>query len=434
MNSLISRIKARLDGDAREMVVGSALAFAVKIAAAGTSFVLSVLVARALGADEAGLFFLAFTLVTIMATLGRIGTDNALVRFVSSRRSSDDWGEIRGVVRLAVFWVSVVASLLGIVLFFGAEIIAVHLFALPELAQVLRWIAPAVPLIAIASCYGFALQGLKKIPQYLLVTSVIASALVVAFLLIYSAENAISVGQYYAIATCVTLVIAWALWRKEVREKPTGGFDSRLLFRTCLPLLTIQALYLVNSWAGQIILGIWHSAADVALFSTAQRTAMLTSFVLVAVNSIAAPKFAALHQQGDMQGLARLAVYSTRLMVILAFPALLLMLLFPQWLMGLFGPEFREAGFALTILALGQFINVATGSVGYLLMMTGKERTLRNNVMITSALSLTLGLILIPVLGVNGAAITSAIAAATSNLLSWYQVKKKLGINTIKFW
>ena len=434
MNSLISRIKARLDGDAREMVVGSALAFAVKIAAAGTSFVLSVLVARALGADEAGLFFLAFTLVTIMATLGRIGTDNALVRFVSSRRSSDDWGEIRGVVRLAVFWVSVVASLLGIVLFFGAEIIAVHLFALPELAQVLRWIAPAVPLIAIASCYGFALQGLKKIPQYLLVTSVIASALVVTFLLIYSAENAISVGQYYAIATCVTLVIAWALWRKEVREKPTGGFDSRLLFRTCLPLLTIQALYLVNSWAGQIILGIWHSAADVALFSTAQRTAMLTSFVLVAVNSIAAPKFAALHQQGDMQGLARLAVYSTRLMVILAFPALLLMLLFPQWLMGLFGPEFREAGFALTILALGQFINVATGSVGYLLMMTGKERTLRNNVMITSALSLTLGLILIPVLGVNGAAITSAIAAATSNLLSWYQVKKKLGINTIKFW
>ena len=56
-------------------------------------------------------------------------------------------------------------------------------------------------------------------------------------------------------------------------------------------------------------------------------------------------------------------------------------------MMSLFGPEFRAGGPVLTILAAGQYVNVLTGSVGYLLMMTGNERLVRNNMAVAALLN-----------------------------------------------
>jgi len=85
----------------------------------------------------------------------------------------------------------------------------------------------------------------------------------------------------------------------------------------------------------------------------------------------------------------------------------------------------------LRILAVGEFVNVISGSVGYLLQMTGKEKIFRNNVIISSMILVVLGPFVIPFWGVTGAALLTALAVATQNLLSVYQVKKELGFNTL---
>src|SRR5690606_36654450 len=147
--------------------------------------------------------------------------------------------------------------------------------------------------------------------------------------------------------------------------------------------------------------------------ASALRTAMLTSFVLVAVNSIAAPKFAAMHRTGDFSSLRRVALFSVRLMLLAAVPVLVFMLAMPEWLMGWFGPEFVAAAPALQVLALGHFINIATGSVGFLLSMTGHEKLLRTNVLIAASVRVGLGLALIGPFGIVGAAVATAAAVAT---------------------
>jgi O-antigen/teichoic acid export membrane protein len=182
------------------------------------------------------------------------------------------------------------------------------------------------------------------------------------------------------------------------------------------------------------MLGIWEDAQAVAFFATAQRTAMLTSFILFAVNTIAAPKFAAMHAANDMQGVRRMAIMSVRMMLLVAVPTTLFIFLLPEWLMSMFGEGFSAAATALMILAAGQFVNIATGSVGYLLSMTGLEKKVRDNVLISGAVSVLLGLILIPIYGVIGAAVAYACGVASQNLLGVYQVKKHLGFNTLCFW
>ncbi len=85
----------------------------------------------------------------------------------------------------------------------------------------------------------------------------------------------------------------------------------------------------------------------------------------------------------------------------------------------------------LTILAVGQFINVVTGSVGYLLMMTGNEKLMRNNTLVVGGVSIVIGSIAIPLWGRVGAALTTSFSLVTLNVAAFYLVWRKLRIWTI---
>jgi O-antigen/teichoic acid export membrane protein len=179
------------------------------------------------------------------------------------------------------------------------------------------------------------------------------------------------------------------------------------------------------------MVGIWKSSSEVGIFAVANRTAALTSFILIAVNSIAAPKFAALYSQGNLEDLGKTAQHAARLMVLMAGPVLLFFLVFPGWVMSMFGDHFESGSLALSIIAAGQFVNVVTGSVGYLLMMCGYERLMRNTTAISAIVNIVANVLLIPRFGINGAAVASAITLISQNLIAAALVWRRLGIWTI---
>ncbi|KUJ82433.1 hypothetical protein AVO43_11495 [Microbulbifer sp. ZGT114] len=201
-----------------------------------------------------------------------------------------------------------------------------------------------------------------------------------------------------------------------------------------MPLWVVLMMGQLVQWSGQFVAGAYVDSGIVAQLAVAQRTAMLTSFVLMAVNLVVAPRFAAMYKQGQMKELHELAVTSVRLMVLSALPVVLFMVVFPEFLMSLFGEGFSKGAHLLQILVVGQFVNVATGSVGYLLSMSGHEKDLRNTVLISGPVAIGLALTLTPVWGATGSAVATALAVATQNLLAVWQVKRRLGINTLAVW
>jgi O-antigen/teichoic acid export membrane protein len=189
---------------------------------------------------------------------------------------------------------------------------------------------------------------------------------------------------------------------------------------------------LFMGWTATFVLGIWGSRTDVSVFNAASRTALLASLTLMTVNSVAAPKFAMLYQQGNLEALGSTARGATRMMLGFASPVFLLFFLAPSWTMQWFGVNFAAQGAAtLMILAAGQLVNVATGSVGCLLMMTSNERLVRNNNIFAAIENLILNLLLVPWAGVIGAATAMALSVATANLVALYLVRSRLGIRTI---
>ncbi|MGA1863047.1 MATE family efflux transporter [Deferribacter thermophilus] len=108
----------------------------------------------------------------------------------------------------------------------------------------------------------------------------------------------------------------------------------------------------------------------------------LLIFSFMSTLKIFIPKFAEFWGKGDIKGLAKVAQQSTKLIFWTSFPILLFFLIFPKPILGIFGEEFKVGAIALMILTIGQFVNAAAGSVGYILQMTGHQKFHQNVVLI----------------------------------------------------
>jgi O-antigen/teichoic acid export membrane protein len=279
------------------------------------------------------------------------------------------------------------------------------------------------------------LRGLKWVVESVLAAGVLVPLITLGVLVATARPgDATSAAAAFVTATFATaLLAALASLRRSVRALPEdrSAIAYQPLVASCLPLYWTSILAAANAWFLPLLVGLWVDSAGVAQFAVAQRVAFLISFILVAVNVLAAPKFAALHQAGDLFSLERTARSCALLMAVIAAGPSLLLIATPQLVLGLFGEQFAAAALPLAILALGQFVNVATGSVSFLLMMSGNERLHRNNVTVWTLLNVLGCCVLIPRYGVLGAAISSSAAVALQNVSAAYLVRRRVGISSI---
>jgi len=424
----------KFDVHANEILSKGAIAFILKIMGAGLAFLFQMAIARYLGASGSGVYFLSLTIITFVATLARLGMDNSVTRFVSAHASEHEWAKVKGVVQYALLITLVHALIISIALFYSVDWLASTVFDMAELAIPLQLMSLVIAPLALMTLYAKALQGLKRVRDAMLMQSVLTPLLACVALYylapLYGNTGAVSA---YGIGVVITLAFGFWQWQraKSAWKQIRAAFSAKQLLTSSLPLLGAEVLQQVMQALPLILLGVWGSSVDVGLFGVAQRTASLVSLVLIAANIIVAPKLAELYQQKKMLALGRIARHGALLMTAMAAPALLLFLIVPQWVMSLFGAEFAVGWQLLVIMALGQLINVMTGSVGFLLMMTGNGRSYLNANIVAVLFCVSLACALIPTYGGLGAAAATAVPLAAVNLLRVRYVWRRLGIITL---
>lgn len=431
MSKITKFLASRLNVQLREVLKNTSIALSLKLLGTALAFGFSVLLARMLGAQGAGTYFLALTLVTIASVFGRVGLDNSLLRFTAANASIGDWKSVKGVYSKGIVFAVVASSAAALLLFTLSPWLAHRIFHKSELLTPLRWLSLAVVPVSILMLHSQLLKGLKRIRDSHLVESVSVPVIcLVAFVMFGSAHGVLGAVWSYVTASVTAAVLGIWLWRHATRAHRhiIGEFDTRDILKSSLPLFWVASMNLVLMWTTTLLLGVWGSSSDVGIFNVASRTARLTSLILVAVNSIVAPKFAELYNKGEIETLSELAQNSLKLTTFLASSLLILFLLVPSWIMQVFGPQFVGGAVVLVILAVGQFVNVSTGPVGFLLMMSGNEKAVRNNITVAAALNFVLNVFLIPQHGIIGAAVATSLALATMNILHVFSVKRYLNI------
>jgi O-antigen/teichoic acid export membrane protein len=143
---------------------------------------------------------------------------------------------------------------------------------------------------------------------------------------------------------------------------------------------------------------------------------------LIAVNYMFSPYVADLHARGERDQLDGLFKSLTRWVMAGTIPILLLLAIVPGPVLTLFGGQFEEGTTALRILLLGQAVNVAVGSVGFILIMVGRTGWDLTVYAASFALDIVLAFVLAPRFGAEGAAVAQAATLAVSNLARLYLV------------
>jgi len=195
---------------------------------------------------------------------------------------------------------------------------------------------------------------------------------------------------------------------------------------SCLPLWTASIVAMVIQQFSTLVVARYVSLEQLGYYAVAVKIATLMSFVLIAVNAIAAPSFAALFSTNKLHQLKEQVKHINQFLMVAAIIMFSVVYVSANWLMGLFGESFIQGAVYLKILAFGQLINVGTGSVVTLLIMSDNERLHQRNILFIAVLTIVLAFSLIPAFGATGAALTTAIAMAAQNLVSYYFVQRNV--------
>lgn len=404
----------------------------VKFFGAFSYLLLTVLVTNYMPKSDAGIFLFSLTMIQVIGTLITLGSHNALLKLVASNNDKD-WLSINigfsSVIRLVVS--------VGMVWFILSLIFPTVLSDLLGQAR-LAGILPTVSissvvfalLLILSSCLtGLQITNLAVFLQNILPQIIFVCCMAIMLFFEFKINN---LSQVYMFSLLICLFLGFRYWLTLPNSKillkchfPDGLKYSLSSF------FVFMIMVMCIEWAGQFATARYLSPEDIAFYTTAQRASMLASFTLIAVNLIIAPKFASAFSNNNRQLVNRISLVSSRFVLVLASPLLCIMISYPEIIMGLFGKEYTSAAPLLQILAVGQFINVITGSVGYLLNMTGHERDMRNVVLFSGPLAIALAFGLTSQFGLMGAAYATAISVATQNLLAVWMVKKRLGFNTL---
>jgi O-antigen/teichoic acid export membrane protein len=411
----------------------------LKVTYAGLTLLATMLLVRLLGAVGYGVYAYIFALITVLSIPSQFGLPPLVIRETAKGMVRADAALVRGI------WVwagrFVVVTSLGLALLAGLAVWFWQERFSGAYLGTFGWALLLVPLVALGNLRGAALRGLHRVvqgqlPENLLQPGVLVLLLGGALLVGLSFSPAQAMALQAAAAAVAFGAGAGLLLRATPAEvrRAYPRFEGRLWLQSVLPLAFIGGMQLINTNASIVILGFFVPAEQIGIYRVAVQASILASFGLQAINMVVAPRFASLYDRREMERLQHLATFSAR--AVLAFNLLVTAgaVLLGRWFLGLFfGVDFVAAYMPLMILLIGQFVNSATGSLVFLLNMTGHERETARGRFVSAALNVLLNLLLVPLWGIIGAAVATAAGLVTWNALLWWAVRKRLGINSLAF-
>ncbi len=438
--------KMKKDFHFGELFLGFSVALVLRVVGLFVSYIFILLVSRLYGAKGVGVFALSYTFLIIFATIGKMGSDTAFLKYCAENRALKKWILLKDIYKKILIIATTMSILVSLFLFFSSNFIADVILKKEYMSLALKIVAFAVFPMVILVVFSEGLRGFKQIKEYMLIRfvglNITAIFFVAVFYLLKQKLNIFSHAflkdEYlpvisFAVSVVVIAVVSFLLWKKFYRkfsDGQIGGSETttyKEIFSLSLPLLLSSSLALIIDWSDTVMLGMFRTAEEVGYYNVAIRVGKLLVIILVAINTIAAPKFAEFWGKKDIDGLVKIARQSTKLIFWITLPIFLFLLIFPGFVLSIFGKEFSVASLSLVILVSGFFFNAICGSVRLILQMTGYQVYHQNIIFLGAVLNVVLNYYLIPLWGINGAAFSSTITMIFWNVVFSIKIKKITG-------
>ncbi len=146
------------------------------------------------------------------------------------------------------------------------------------------------------------------------------------------------------------------------------------------------------------------------IYIVANQITYVTILTLIAMNQLIGPTISTLYVKQDFDGLQKVVTLTSWWIFGLSFALTTPIFLFSDVILhAVFGGRFAEGAMALRVILIGQLLNCSFGSIVFLLTMTGHHSKATLVFGSMAALSIGLNAVLIPLFGLEGAAIAKAL-------------------------
>ncbi len=430
-------------GHFQALARGGALNLLGVVVSGSMQLVLTVVVARGVGASGTGAFFEAVALFTILSNVGELGADTGLVKILPRYRALNRNQDLGTVVQIALWPV----ILFGIGMGAATWLLAPELTSLLSHAQhgaqvesYLRTFAPFIPLGAITTVVLAGTRGMGTMAPFVMVQNVFLPAirpvLIAAALYLGLGTLAVALGWAAPVGAAFLLGMLFLLRLVIRARKADPGLSpgntrdiTREFWSFAGPRALAAVFGITITWLDVLLVGAFmHSTQQAGIYAAASRLSVLGASMLSAVGMAIAPQVSELATLGKMREAEKLFQVGTWWLMALTWPVYITLAIFAPFLLEVYGHRFAAGTAALMILCLAQLFNLGTGNVTIVLLMVGKSSWNMYNAAGSLAVNIGLNIVLIPRLGITGAAIAWAASIVCNNLAALLQVNYLLRI------
>jgi O-antigen/teichoic acid export membrane protein len=411
----------------RVVASGGGVTFTGKLFTNVLRLATAILLARVLGADELGLYNLALSGLNIAMGIALFGLDAAIVRFIAIMAGRKDEDGIWSVLQVGMGVALLLSALLGTLLFALSYPVADKVFNEPRLAPTLQLASVFVPLMVIYDQLGNALRGFKKFNEAVVAQYVyqpVTRLALIGALAILGLNARDAVIAYGLGSLSASIAMAYSL-NKHFPIRRTWKL-SRATFKDMVDFsFPVWLSGLLNKFQGNIqsvFLGTMNTITGVGVFGVASQITSVSGEFSSSISSTSKPVMAELQDRGDVDQMERIYQTANKWVAMVQIPIFMLMVIFPEAILSIFGESYVDGSTALIILAVASFIKVITGMGGTIIDMAGYTKLKLFNSFLRLVLYILLDYLLIPRFGLVGAAVAVLVGEGGVNLIRLAQV------------
>lgn len=391
-------------------------ALTLQTAGAGLNLLSQSALARVLGARAFGQYSFVFNLVQLIATPTDLGASASVTRFIPEYRVQDRPALLRGLVLVVQLVPVVLATLVA-----GLTAGVLALTGSTSLAPGLLLAAVAtMPLFVLSIVLMNVFRAFGGLVTAFAPVLVLQPALLLAAVLAFPSADVLLFAWLTLGSLVVVVLLQLLLLRHRLRSLAPSPREYSVghWLEVSLPMLLINLLQLAFQRLDIVAVGLLLGAREAGIYTIANRLAVAAGSLQKAMTTVVAPQMSSLHWSGQTREVERLVLHGLRLVVVPAALVTLLLVVAGRPILGLIDDPYRAGYAALVVYSLGQLASVAAGPVGWLAALIGEQRAMARITAFSALVAVVGYAILIPTIGIAGAAAANSIGVVYRNWAS----------------
>lgn len=414
----------------RNLARSSVLTFAGSATSALMGLVLIVVLGRTLGEVGAGVVLQAVAAFTIALGAARLGMDSTAL-WILPRLLDSQEGLVRPTAWLLIGTASLGGCLGGIGLVITAQVLETTASG-TETAAALRSIAPFLPFAAAMLTALAASRAMGKVTTFVLIGSIALPTLRPAAIVISVAlgGSAIAAGIAWAIPLLPAAAAAVVILAVQMRQlRPSDRVSLRQstvparTARYAVPRVLSSLLEQLLVWLAVLVVGVLAGPGPAGIYGAAARFVAAGMVIDTAIRVVVSPMFSRLLHRDETVELEDLYRTAATWLVLFSAPIYLLLAIFSPLALSLLGDGFMQGAAVMSFMCLGALVIFLAGNIHSVLLMSGRSGLAALNKATAVATNIALLVLLVPELGLVGAAVAWAVACTLDALLATIQVR-----------